>query len=347
MSLTRWKLLAGIFGLALCGLAALAEPACRKLTTARRLPEDPQPKTGAIPARPIEVALPKPIEMKPVPLVSPAPIAIPKTPDLPSITPVVVPPVAVAPVPLPVPVPVITAPIVKPIEVAKPPEVKLPEVTGTIITPEQFADQFAKEFGKPVATPAPAEPSKIAEERVFELPVPMQPVKALPPIPAPIVEPVFKPSQPRETEPRVATVIPVPQPELAPPIVEVAPHKKLIVTLKMGDGYPKFDVRDGDDIVLKVISEGVEVKAPSERGESISVLKATRKVRFITPGGEGFCDELQVVPGTGEVIASGRVMFKYTWGKVETAVTSEKMTFRLGTGGPMSLSDITTESRVK
>ena len=52
-------------------LLRLAEPACRKLTTARRLPEDPQPKTGAIPARPIEVALPKPIEMKPVPLCFP------------------------------------------------------------------------------------------------------------------------------------------------------------------------------------------------------------------------------------------------------------------------------------
>jgi len=342
MSLTRWKLLAGIFGLAICGLAALAEPACRKLTTARQMPEEPLPKTGALPPRPIEVALPKPTDMKPVPLVSPAPIEIPKTPDLPSISPIQVPPVVVAPVPLPVPVPRVAAPIA----VAKPIEVKLPEVTGIIISPEQFADQFAKEFGKPVAAPAPAEPLKVPEDRVFELPVPTQPTRALSPIPAPI-EPVFKPSQPRDTEPQVATVIPVPKSELAPPIVEVAPHKKLIVTLKMGEGYPKFDVRDGDDIVLKVISEGVEVKAPSERGESISVLKATRKVRFITPGGEGFCDELQVVPGTGEVIASGRVMFKYTWGKVETAVTSEKMTFRLGTGGPMSLSDVTNESRTK
>ena len=59
-------------------------------------------------------------------------------------------------------------------------------------------------------------------------------------------------------------------------------------------------------------------------------LKACGKVKFNSPGGDGFCDELVIMPGTGEVIATGKVQFKYNWGKVETAVTSERMTFRLG-----------------
>jgi hypothetical protein len=30
------------------------------------------------------------------------------------------------------------------------------------------------------------------------------------------------------------------------------------------------------------------------------------------------------------VVVAGRVSFKYNWGKVETTVSGEKMTFRLG-----------------
>jgi hypothetical protein len=58
------------------------------------------------------------------------------------------------------------------------------------------------------------------------------------------------------------------------------------------------------------------------------------KVIFVTPGGEGNCDELSVVPGTGELVVSGNVKFRYHWGKVETEVVGERMTFRLGAPTP-------------
>ena len=99
----------------------------------------------------------------------------------------------------------------------------------------------------------------------------------------------------------------------------------------MDENNPKFEVRDGEEVVLKVISDKVDVTSPKNKGERWSTLKAMGQVKFMTPGGDGFCDELQVVPGTGEVIAIGHVKFTYNWGKVETSASAEKMNFRLGT----------------
>ena len=107
-------------------------------------------------------------------------------------------------------------------------------------------------------------------------------------------------------------------------------EKKLKVLLHMGDERPRFEVKDGDDVYLKVISDKVEVKSPSDSGANMSTMRAGGKVTFITPGGEGTCDELSVIPGTGQVIVTGKVAFTYNWGKVETTVSGEKMTFRLG-----------------
>jgi hypothetical protein len=103
----------------------------------------------------------------------------------------------------------------------------------------------------------------------------------------------------------------------------------------MGDERPRFEVRDGDEVYLKVVCERVEVKSPSDRGETMSTLKAAGRVAFVTPGGEGTCDELTVVPGTGQVLVTGKVSFKYNWGKVETTVSGDRMVFRLGTAPSM------------
>ena len=103
-----------------------------------------------------------------------------------------------------------------------------------------------------------------------------------------------------------------------------------------GDDRPRFEVRDGEECYLKVVCDKVDVKSPSDRGESMSVLKATGKVAFVTPGGEGECEELSVVPGTGQVIVSGKVTVKHTWGKAETTFSCDRMTFRLGSAPGMA-----------
>jgi hypothetical protein len=154
-----------------------------------------------------------------------------------------------------------------------------------------------------------------------------------PPIPA---TPDPAPLLPSSSEPKPAPVQPTPAPAdplLNAPPTEVAPavvEKKLKVMLHMGDDRPRFEVRDGDEVYLKVVCDKVDVKSPSDRGETMSTLRATGRVTFVTPGGEGTCEELTVIPGTGQVVVTGRVSFKYNWGKVETTVSGDKMTFRLG-----------------
>ena len=98
----------------------------------------------------------------------------------------------------------------------------------------------------------------------------------------------------------------------------------------MSDERPRFEVRDGDEVYLKVICDSVEVNAPNGRTDNHSTMRAIGRCAFVTPGGDGFCDELSVVPGTGLVMVSGNVRFRYQWGRAETEVSGDKMTFRLG-----------------
>jgi hypothetical protein len=89
-------------------------------------------------------------------------------------------------------------------------------------------------------------------------------------------------------------------------------------------------VKDGDEVVLKVTADGVQLSAAAEKGKPAGVLVAVGGVTFRTLGGYGTCDELHVMPGTGEVVVTGKVTVTSTWGKAETTATADKMTFRLG-----------------
>ena len=185
---------------------------------------------------------------------------------------------------------------------------------------------------------------RTAADTVLELRIPTAEPPALiqvgviPPIPQTVPAATPKPAPADPTIPVVPDPIPVQFP--TPPSTE----KKLKVMLHLGDDRPRFEVRDGDEVYLKVVCDKVDVKSPSERGESMSVMKAVGKVAFVTPGGEGECDELSVVPGTGQVIVTGKVAFKYHWGKVETTVSGDRMTFRLGSAPGMAPPGPTTVS---
>jgi hypothetical protein len=178
---------------------------------------------------------------------------------------------------------------------------------------------------------------RTAAEAVFELPVPTvaspTPMTAAVPTPLPATLDYAIPLVPNPAT--VATPKPATG-EAAPDVVPAqftspaSTEKKLRVSLHLSDERPRFVVRDGDEVYLRVVCDKVDVKSPSERGEAMSTMHAAGKVAFVTPGGEGLCDELTVVPGTGQVIVSGKVSFKYNWGKVETTVSGDRMTFRLG-----------------
>jgi hypothetical protein len=256
---------------------------------------------------PVPVAPPTPAEAPQVaPPGTPTPLALPQLTQMPAI-----------PVPAPatpaIPAPAVPAPVV---------ELPLTQATQRPVMP------MVRDFDpEPAPMPRPAQPqtAQAAPAPAF---VPaagfVLDTGAVVSNPAPQTPPVQAAPQPP------APVQVTPSPAAAPMTTSVVAEKKLKVVLHMGDDRPRFVVQDGDETYLRVVCDGVEVKAPSDRGELMSVLKAAGKVRFVTPGGEGTCDELTVVPGTGQVVVSGKVSFQYNWGKLETTVTGERMTFRLG-----------------
>src|SRR5262249_52033540 len=98
------------------------------------------------------------------------------------------------------------------------------------------------------------------------------------------VVPAVNPVPPMNTgsAPRVELPPPSPAPSPVPTLTpRPAPHPAALqVWLKLGDGQPRFEVCRGDDVLLKVVCTGIDVKAPSEKGEPFSVLRASGRVRF-------------------------------------------------------------------
>jgi hypothetical protein len=321
MTLTRWKLLAGTFGLAVCGIAALAEPTKSKQATETVAQSNCAVAPPVPTSIPQQMPAPLPVPV-PLPQVNPVAFNEPVPPTTPA--PLMIPPIQPVETPAPrlgVSTPAEAAPVavaLPSIDLPQTPPVKpLPAVATAPPTKQQLA-QFVTELaeaGEPVAQPVPVMTLPAVNTTVaVSPPVQMQPV-GLPPLVPPEMAPVA-PS-------------PVKMTTYSTPVAPIS-DKKFKVLLQIGDTLPKFEIRDGEDVLLKVVADKVDVKSPTERSELWATLKAAGQVKFVMPGGEGVCDELQVVPGSGEVIASGSVKFSYNWGKVETAVTSERMTFKLG-----------------
>ena len=108
---------------------------------------------------------------------------------------------------------------------------------------------------------------------------------------------------------------------------------KFRILLRVGEGEPTFEVRSGDDLVLKVACERVDVKSP-EKGSGLAAVKASGKVRFAGFGAEGTCDELSFLAGTGEVMMTGAVNVKVKdkLGRVESELSADSAKYRLDPG---------------
>jgi lipopolysaccharide export system protein LptA len=105
---------------------------------------------------------------------------------------------------------------------------------------------------------------------------------------------------------------------------------KFRIVLRVGDGEPTFEVRSGDDLVLKVVSDKVDVKSP-EKGSGPSTVKASGKVHFVGFGAEGNCDELAFLAGTGEVNLTGnvKVHVKDKLGRIESELSTERLMYKI------------------
>ena len=305
MTVTRWKVMAGTLGVSLCGLAAVAES-------------------------------PKP----PVPVPAPNVVELPAIPAAPT-------PPAVEPPPVLVPAPAVAA---APPEVAPAPkvlELKIPtEPTPAIIPAAAFeAAPVAPAVPTAPSVPAPItpEPSKPSDPAIVTIPglgtgtvvntYSSNPavLEANPaPTPTVLTANVNSGAAPTPAVAPVAAVTTTP-PAVTPAAVAPA-EKKLRVLLNMGEDRPRFEVKDGEETLLKLVSDKVDVRCPEPGDAAAQTMKAVGGVTFVTPGGEGNCDELILTPGTGQVVVTGKVRFRYHWGKVETEVAGDRMTFRLGAG---------------
>jgi hypothetical protein len=243
-----------------------------------------------------------------------------KMPDLPKLeAKPAEPPKPTLPEPRPIPQPEINSPPPSPFVNAKPVE-PLPAPTGSVPpVPAPTAPDLP-----PPPVPSRAIPTEKAPE-----PLITPPVSSIPPVSNAALAPV-PPTTPTRTEIPPPTPVTSPPPETTKVSALVSTERKLNVQLHLGSGKPWFEVRDGEELVLKVVSDAVEVKAPAENGDAVSLLRASGHVVFRTLGGNGTCDELRVVPSTGEVLVSGKVSITSNWGKAETTATTDKMTFRLG-----------------
>jgi hypothetical protein len=299
VTLTRWKVMAGTLGVSLCGLAAVADT-------------------------------PKP----PVPVPPPAAVELPPLPAVPT-------PPAVEPPPVAVPAPAVAAPP----ESAPAPkvvELKLPEPTPEpkplIIqaafeaappapVPDTPAIPYPADNPKPTAPPPIAPNISAVAVAPPAAPAPVPDMAAIPPVAPPAVL-TSRPETPAPVVTPAAAVVQTPAPVASTPVSE----KKLRVLLNMGEDRPRFEVRDGEETLLRLVSDKVDVKCPDAGDASAQTMRAVGGVAFVTPGGDGTCDELTLVPGTGQVVVTGKVRFRYHWGKVETEVAGDKMTFKLGAG---------------
>ncbi len=330
MRMTRWKLMAGVLGLSMCGLAALAEPACRSVGITRRA-DEPKPVEAA---KPLPLPVPAPPAGTEVP-----PAVIPIVDDKkPATLPVADPkPVDVKPVPLP-PIndpalaPAVTPKLLEEVHKFQNPPVPLPTLTDkgpepVFPLPKPIAPApIDFPAPKPVdPIPAPVSPAPVYVPRFTDPVVPVADTKAVPvfsEVKKPDVPPIPGVEKKADLPPPVFT-----EPAKAAPVAGVA--KKLKVMLHLSDEKPWFEVKDGDEVVLKVTADAVSLEA-AVSGKTTSTLTATSGVTFRTLGGFGTCDELRVVPGTGEVVVTGKVAVTSNWGKAETTATADKMTFRLG-----------------
>lgn len=309
MYLSRWKILAGMLSVSLGGLATVAGQ-CPKPDSSKgsKNPAD-MPISADAPVLPQAPASPMPKIPTPGPTVPTLDLPIPATPMLPSGP--TVPALAVAPPstgapPLPVPIQLAPAQLIP----APAPQVlptsgpSIPQLTTVAPTaqPAQVIIPYQSQSNQAVTPPPSTE---------------------FTPLPSTAV-PVSPPS--------LGQAIPTqkPTPTVVPASNVTTSTTKYRIVLRVGEGEPTFEVRSGDDLMLKVVSDKVDVKSP-EKGTGLSSVKASGKVHFAGFGAEGTCDELSFLAGTGEVAMSGNVKIhvKDKLGRVESELSTETIKYKI------------------
>ena len=313
MTVSRWKVMAGVLGVSLGGLAALAGQS---------------PKTGDTrrAEAPLSLELPSPTAPKPA---TAPPLDVPPPSNLSAPTP--------APATLPA-LPLLSEPPLT----AKPPKPDVIPVSGCSL-PGVSVVSAGGPAPPPLMLPTPA--VQIDPLLAKPTPAPTPPFAAFPvdvklPLsesPLPVVRAGVEP-------PPVIIGIPSGGPPITPaasvadhaapirvaPAAVAAAVTKFRIILRVGEGDPTFEVRSGDDMLMKVACEKVDI-ASAEKGQPMQQVRASGKVRFVGFGSEGTCDELSFLAGTGELQLAGNVTIqvKDKLGRVDSELKSDKVKYKL------------------
>jgi hypothetical protein len=384
--LSRWKLMAGVLGVSIGGLAAAASQ-CPKFDRSKgrsaespvakaepKLPPAGAPSTPPPPPAPA-LEVPAPPQLTPGGSTPPAPT--PVTPELPKVgTPTPPAPVVLLPEPtgaspkLPDPAPpapnltlpatdkamlppvIPTAAAIPAKPESKPTEPVLPKVD----TEKKPSLPPAPPVSDLVPTPPAAAPVEVIRPLKADSGPPSPggitpPLPGKPTPPAPSVPPSLEPGSLPPAKPPAAPlgdgseVPPIPErgagaPASVTPTPYTAPAATAVqagqtpfrILLRVGEGEPTFEVKNGDNLVLKVACEKVDIKSP-EKGAGMSEVTARGKVRFAGFGAEGTCEELKFFAGTGEVSMTGtvKVQVKDKLGRVESELTTGSMKYKIDT----------------
>jgi hypothetical protein len=246
-------------------------------------------------------------------------------------------PISLPPIPVPTLQPAIPAQVVKPVEFTVPMAKELapsPRVKGSEVKQPQPIVPSVNPLLPPQIqlggsqTPVPANPMFVPASVPDPFPTVVAPKQnttgMLPPpsIPQPVPNSVPTP---------IATPKPVPSQPTGTPAFNIESVK---LTLRLGSGEPRFEIRDKntDDVMFKVIAEGIELKQPEKTPvkSSMTGLKASGMVRFFGPGIEGTCSELTLISGSGELLLAGNVHLKTKRGRIWSEVNSDKMMLYIG-----------------
>jgi hypothetical protein len=192
----------------------------------------------------------------------------------------------------------------------------------------------------PKADPLPAPPSNKLDSSPAALPPPPPPVPMVPkfdPLPTPAVAPM--PMTPPVANPMLPPPPPVVpakaestnKPAGAKPIATPGQYK---VLLRMGGtGQPRFEVRDGEQLLLKVTCEQIELHGAQDGTAALPGLTATGKVKLHGSGLDGTCDQLTIVSAKGEVAMKGNVHLTCYRGNTSSQVVAESVMFQLNRNG--------------
>jgi hypothetical protein len=313
MSWNRWKVLACTLTVGVGGLAVFAQPTSWDKADAPKEPA-PLPKLTAKPESPAngldthDPVTPVKGEVFDLDIpIPPAPVKADEPTKKPAVDPVFEP--VVPPAPL-----ILSVSSDDPPKLPTKPEDKKPAAVPPIsVDPPLIKPEF-REPPKAVPIPDLPKPSAVKPPSIDLTPLP-------------------------SVSPVAPNIVPEPTRSSTPPIAPSQPAEptaKLKLLLRMGDGQPRFEIRNtlSTELLLKVYGERIDMQSPpDQKSSSLAGVSAAGRVRFTAPGIEGTCDQLTILSATGEVLLKGNIHLKSKYGGGGGEVTAEKMVYQIGTSG--------------